>query len=83
MSLLVTEKIGRRYAHDYGKQRIHFIYVFDHFTYLFLVALGLSCCLAFSLVAESGCYSPVAVSGFSWQLLFLLWNTGSRVSELQ
>ena len=37
----MTEKIGRHYAHDYGKQMIHFICIFDNFIYLFLVALGL------------------------------------------
>ena len=35
----------------------------DTFIYLFLAALGLQCCIGFSLVAESGGYSLVEVGG--------------------
>ena len=40
-----------------------FLYLFfkNSFIYLFLTVLGLPCCMGFSLVAESRCYSLVAV----------------------
>ena len=34
------------------------------FFFFFLAALGLQCCMSFSLVAASGCYSVVAVCWF-------------------
>ena len=47
-------------------------------TYFFLDVLGVCCREGFSLVAESGGYSPGALHG-----LLLLWSTGSRVLGLQ
>ena len=44
----------------------------------FVDVLGVCCREGFSLVAESGGYSPGALHG-----LLLLWSTGSRVLGLQ
>ena len=43
-----------------------------------MVALGLYCCLGFSLVSVSGGFSLLQYTGFSLQGLLLLRNTGSR-----
>ena len=39
------------------------LFVFNNFVYLFLAVLGLLCCSGFSLVAESGGYFLVVMSG--------------------
>jgi len=43
--------------------------------------LGLSCCIGFSLAAESGSYSLVAVLGLLTVVL-LLWSVSSRACRL-
>ena len=48
--------------------------------YLFLAALGLRCCVGFSLVVASRGYSSLWCTGFSLRWLLLLWSTGSRCS---
>ena len=46
--------------------------------YLFLAALGLCCCLGFSLVAASRGYSLVVLHRLLIARLLLLWSMGSR-----
>ena len=58
-----------------------FLIKFDLFC-LFLVALGLYCCVGYSLVAVNRGYSLLWWVSSLWWLL-LLWNTGSRVHGLQ
>ena len=52
-------------------------FFFKYIIYLILAALGLRCCLDFSLVAVNGSYSPG--TGFSSRWLLLLWSVGSAV----
>ena len=47
------------------------------FAYLFLVALGLCCCMQTLVAVGRGC-SSLQGTGFSFQRLLLLWSTGSR-----
>ena len=42
---------------------VPYLFVFNNFVYLFLAVLGLHCCSGFSLVAESGGYFLVVMSG--------------------
>ena len=67
-----------KYIHIYIVNIRRFICKFLKF-YLLLAALGLSCCLGFSLVAARGGYS-LWCAGFSLQ--WLLWLQ-SRVSRMR
>ena len=57
---------------------INLFYLFIYFTYLFLAALGLRCCVRVSLVAASGGHSSLRCEDFSLWWLPSLQSTGSR-----
>ena len=49
--------------------------------FLFLAAVGLRCCLGFSLAAASRAYSLVVVHRLLIARLLFLWSLGSRCRE--
>ena len=57
--------------------------IFKKQFYLFLAVLGLHCFVGFSLLSVSGSYSLFWCTGFSLQLLLLLWSLSSRACWLQ
>ena len=59
-----------------------YIYTHIYICSLFLLVLGLHCCMGFSLVVVSEGYSSLGYTGFSLQWL-LLWSIGSQAHRLQ
>ena len=58
--------------------------IFFFFTVcMYLVALGLHCCLGFSLVVASGCHSSLRCEGFSLCCLLSLQSTGPKALWLR
>ena len=60
--------------------KLFYSFFFLRILFIYLVVLGLSCCMSFFLVSGSRGYSLVAALSFSLQWLFLLQSTGSRAS---